>query len=246
MLVCSGLIVMSDDTNGAGSDGTHNRQTSSASSSEEQHQDTSLQSASVIEGVGNNKTPNSYKYPLLKQYYEFGPWIGRNRKAQCRGCQLKTSSSQPDRLLKHLNRCTALTESDKVSVTDLMNERTANKRKKPVSLRLKRENDDDTYYGGDEPNTSLVDDLTLPSGNASHDQIPIPPGGLKKLKRDHTDKNSQIDEALTRFIMMCRIPLKAIHSQEFIELTHALNPDYHIPSRETITNVLIPGLLNII
>lgn len=207
---------------------------------QQQQEDTSMQSVSVIEGVGNTKTPNSYKYPLLKRYYEFGPWIGRNRKALCRGCGLKTSSSQPDRLLKHLNRCTALSETEKVSVTDLMNERTANKRKKPVSLRLKKDNDEESYYGDDEPNTGLADDL------ASQNQIPIPPGGLKKTKRDHTDRNSQIDEALTRFIMMCRVPLKSIHSKEFVEFTHALNPDYHIPSRETITNVLIPGLLNIL
>jgi len=195
---------------------------------------------SITTESGIVKTPNSYKYPQLKRYFEFGPWIGRNRKALCLGCRLQTSSSQPDRLLKHLNRCTALSDADKVIVQDLMNERTANKRKKPMQLRLKRgENDDDTeYYGDDEPNTDGL--------SSGHNSISIPAGGLKKMRRDHPDRKSRIDEALTRFIMVCRIPLKAIHSREFVELVHSLDPEYHIPSRENITNVLIPGLLNII
>lgn len=182
------------------------------------------------------KIPNSYKYPLLKRYYEFGPWIGRNRKAICVGCRLQTSSSQPDRLLKHLNRCTALSEADKVAVTDLMNERTANKRKKPVSIRLKGDNDTESYYGDEQGGDEL----------SGHNSISIPSGGLKRVRREHGDKNGQIDDALTRFIMTCRIPLKAIHSPEFIEFVRSLNPDYHIPSRETITTELIPSLLNIL
>lgn len=188
---------------------------------------------------GNIKLPNSYKYPLLKKYYEFGPWIGRNRKAICLGCHLQTSSSQPDRLLKHLNRCNALTEEDKVSVRELMNERTANKRKKPGQgppRNKSLESDTAPDYCGDDNNSS-TDDFSCQT------PIILPAKNHKRLK---TDRHSQIDEALTRFIMMCRIPLKSIHSKEFIDFCHALNPDYHIPSRETITNVLIPGLLNII
>lgn len=219
---------------------SNNHQSSSTSSNEERQDNdgsTSMQ--------GAIKTPNSYKYPLLKRYYEFGPWIGRNRKAICLGCRLQTSSSQPDRLLKHLNRCTALTETDKVSVTDLMNERTANKRKRPsMQLKSRKEGDDDDSLYGDEHNASLADDLTLSGLNASC--ISIPASGLKRTKREPQDKNSQIDEALTRFVISCRIPLKAIHSKEFIEFVHALNPDYRIPSRETITNVLIPGLFDIL
>lgn len=203
-----------------------------------------LNNSGGVEGV--IKTPNSYKYPLLKRYYEFGPWVGRNRKAVCLGCRLQTSSSQPDRLLKHLNKCSALSDADKVVVQDLMNERTANKRKKPMQLKLKREPSDNgttDYYTEGDQNQSMTDDLALSSLNTS--QNCITPSG-DRLGRDHADHKSQIDEALTRYIMMCRIPLKAIHSPEFIEFCRALNPDYHIPSRETITNVLIPGLLNII
>lgn len=195
---------------------------------------------------GTIKTPNSYKYPLLKRYYEFGPWVGRNRKAICLGCRLQTSSSQPDRLLKHLNKCSALSDADKVVVQDLMNERTANKRKKPMQLKLKRDVTDNgaaEYYSENNHNQSMTDDLALSSLNTSQNCLTV---GGERLRREHADRNSQIDEALTRFIMMCRIPLKAIHSQEFIELCRTLNPDYHIPSKETITNVLIPGLLNII
>lgn len=189
------------------------------------------------------KTPNSYKYPLLKRYYEFGPWVGRNRKAICVGCRLQTSSSQPDRLLKHLNKCSALTESDKVLVQELMNERTANKRKKPMQLKLdKRDSSEGSnYYEGDQ-NHSVNDDITLACLSTSQNCLPR----AERLRPDRSERDSQIDEALTRFIMMCRIPLKAIHSHEFIEFCKALNPDYHIPSREIITNVLIPGLLNII
>ena len=79
--------------------------------------------------------------------------------------------------------------------------------------------------------------------NAS--SISIPASGLKRDRGD-MDRNSQIDEALARWIIVQRIPLKAINSQEFRELVRLLNPDYRIPSNETITNVLIPGLLNII
>lgn len=192
------------------------------------------------------KTPNSYKYPLLKRYYEFGPWVGRNRKAVCLGCRLQTSSSQPDRLLKHLNKCSALSDADKMIVQDLMNERTANRRKKPMQLKLKRELSDNgtaEYYSEADQNQSMTDDLAISSINTSQSCLAI---GGDRLRREHPDRNSRIDEALTRYIMMCRIPLKAIHSPEFIEFCRALNPDYHIPSRETITNVLIPGLLNII
>lgn len=186
------------------------------------------------------KTPNSYKYPLLKKYYEFGPWIGRNRKAICQGCRLQTSSSQPDRLLKHLNKCNALTDEDKIAVQGLMNERTANKRKKPMHLR-RGDDGDSEYYGDDDPHTG--DEMS--GMNTSHHSL-IPIGSLKKLRRDPGDKNSQIDDALTRFIMVNRIPLKTVHSPEFISFVRALNPDYHVPSRETITNVLIPGALHII
>lgn len=231
-------VQITQTSNGARSE----HQSSSTSGSEERNETNKLNdSQTSMEGSGGvMKIPNSYKYPLLRRYYEFGPWVGRNRKAKCLGCGLTTSSSQPDRLLKHLNRCTALTEADKVAVTDLMNERTANKRKKPVNLRLKHE--DDSYYGDDHCNAGSADDLT----EGGHNTISIASGGFKRVKRDHGDKNSQIDEALTRFIMTCRIPLKAIHSPEFVELVRSLNPDYHIPSRETITNVLIPGMLNII
>lgn len=167
----------------------------------------SIEVASVI------KTPNSYKYPLLKKYFEFGPWIGRNRKALCVHCKLQTSSSQPDRLIKHLNKCNSLGEDDKVIVADLMNERTANKRKRPA--------------------TSSV---TKSKKNAVDCSSP----------HETLDKNSQVDLALTRFIIHCKIPLKAIHSREFVEFCRSLNSDYHIPSRETITNDLIPSLLNIL
>lgn len=202
--------------------------------------------ASSVDEDGSNamavKTPNSYKYPLLKRYYEFGPWIGRNRKAMCLGCRLQTSSSQPDRLLKHLNKCTALTEEDKISVTELMNERTANKRKKPGQLRLKNDEGEESYYEDDgEPNTSLVNELGLSDMNSGS-------CGLKKMKREGSrlDKNSQIDEALTKWIMVCSIRLEKIQSKEFLEFARALNPDYRVPSIETIKNVLIPRMLNII
>lgn len=198
-----------------------------------------------------NKTPNSYKYPLLKRYYEFGPWVGRNRKATCLGCRLQTSSSQPDRLLKHLNKCSALSEPDKVVVQDLMNERTANKRKKTLQPRIRHPNVSEIgtaeYYSSEnhDHDRSMSDSLALSSLNTSQNCLPA--GTHERHRREHNaNRTSQIDEALTRFIMMCRIPLKAIHSQEFIEFCRALNPEYHIPSKETITNVLIPGLLNII
>lgn len=184
------------------------------------------------------KTPNSYKYPLLKRYYEFGPWIGRNRKAICQGCRLQTSSSQPDRLLKHLNKCSALTDEDKVAVQSLMNERTANKRKKPLHLR-RGDDDDSEYYGDDDPHTG--DEM---SGVNTRHSISVP--CLKRIKRDPGDKNSQIDDALTRFIINNSIELKKIHTPEFVAFVRALNPDYHIPSKETITNLLIPGALRII
>lgn len=199
--------------------------------SEEKSQDDS-ESANKSASESGGKS-NCYKYPQLRQYFEFGPWVGRNRKAQCLSCRQQTSSSQPDRLLKHLNRCASLSAEDKALVVELMNERTAIKRKRPT----RREGNSSLYDDGD----SLVDDLNR--ANTSGVSIPPTP---KRSRRDNSDKNSDIDEALTRFIVMCRIPLKAIHSREFIALCRALNPDYQIPSRETITNVLIPGLLNII
>lgn len=203
------------------------------------------------------KPPNSYKYPLLKKYYEFGPWVGRNRKAICVSCRAQTCSSQPDRLLRHLSKCIALTDADKVLVADLMNERTANKRKKPQQVRVgsssKRQHMgdiDSDYYGengNDDLNLSGLNNcsLNLPGGNGSGE----PKGFIESIKGKYhreNDSHIQIDEALTRFIISCRIPLKAIHSHEFVEFCRALNPDYHLPSRETITNVLIPGMLNII
>lgn len=204
--------------------------------------------ASLSGASGTGKSPNSYKYPLLRRYFEFGPWVGRNRKALCLGCRQQTSSSQPDRLLRHLNRCNALTDDDKAQVADLMNERTANKRRKPGCSKSRATNHDDSeggYYGGDEDHSGVMDDI-LNAANTSHGpSLNIPTGNLKRLKRD-SDKHSHIDEALTRFIVLCRIPLKVIHSREFVEMARVLNPDYQIPSRETITNVLIPGLLNIL
>lgn len=197
----------------------------------------SLETSGQLDASAGGKIPNSYKYPLLKRYFEFGPWIGRNRKALCLGCRLQTSSSQPDRLLKHLNRCNALSDEDKAVVHDLMNERTANKRKKPMQVKLRRDDNDQSYYDDDDHNDGSGDEMG---------SIPLSSSLLKKPRRDHMDRKSQIDEALTRFIVVCRIPLKAIHSKEFIDLVHALDPNYHLPSRETITNVLIPGLLNII
>lgn len=225
--------------------GNAENQSSSTSSSEDKNQDNN--DSAPKSPIGNAvKSPKSYKYPLLRRYFEFGPWVGRNRKAQCLGCHLQTSSSQPDRLLKHLNRCNALSEDDKALVADLMNERTANKRKKPMLLRSKKDNGNDSeYFGEDEQHSGLADDLTITSLNASSASI-SQGGGVKRSRRDHGDRNSQIDEALTRFIMVCRIPLKSIHSREFIEFVRALDPNYRIPSRENITNVLIPGLLNII
>lgn len=231
---------------------SNNHRASSASGTEdcpEKEQSMSGQTSAGLDGsasvAGVGKTPNSYKFPLLKRYFEFGPWIGRNRKAICLACQIQTSSSQPDRLLKHLNRCSSLTEADKTVVKELMNDRTANKRRKPMSIKLKRgdTDQDSEYYGEDEGNASLADDLSLGTINTSHTTIPQ---SAKRARREHTDRKSQIDEALAKFIMMCRIPLKAIHSKEFVELVRLLDPEYHIPSRETITNVLIPGLLNII
>lgn len=184
-----------------------------------------------------NKIPNSYKYPLLKKYYNFGPWIGRNRKAICLGCTLQTSSSQPDRLLKHLNRCTALTEADKIAVQDLMNERTANKRKKPSqpghSMRSRNvdlNNDNTTEYYGD----------------GSGEGYLLPASGLKKMRRDPSDRVGRIDESLTRFIIRCKIPLKAIQSQEFADFVKSLDSDYRVPNHEIITTVLIPSMLELV
>lgn len=207
---------------------------------------TSMQSGSNPLDIScGHKTPNSYKYPLLKKYFEFGPWVGRNRKALCVHCRTQASSSQPDRLLKHLNKCSGLSEEDKAVVAELMNERTANKRRRRGECRLSRETQSDSdspFYPLDDQ--QLADDLTGVA-NSSHDSLPLPLN--KKQKRDNAlDKNSQIDEALVRFIIHCRIPLKAIHSPSFIEFCRALNADYVLPSRERITNVLIPGLLNII
>lgn len=197
-------------------------------------------------GTPELKSPSgkSYKYPVLRQYFEFGPWVGRNRKALCLSCRHQSSSSQPDRLLKHLKRCSALCDEDKEIVEQMMNERGEVKRTKPMTqVRIRSSTNgsqDEEYY--DDGYTG-ADDLSTPHHNSSSISIP---SGSKRLRRDHPDRKSHIDQALTRFIMVCRIPLKSIHSKEFIDLCHALDPDYRIPSREAITNVLIPGLLNII
>jgi hypothetical protein len=174
----------------------------------------------------------SYKYPLLKRYYEFGPWVGRNRKAICIRCKHQSASSQPERLIKHMKRCSKLSESDRSLADELLLESNANKKSKQP-----RSGDADSeYYADDDQNNSSITD------RSTTQHI-----GSKRLRRSDTnDRKSQIDQALARFIMCCRIPLKSIHSREFVDFVRSLDSDYRIPSRETITNVLIPGLLNII
>lgn len=183
----------------------------------------------------------SNKYPSLKRYYEFGPWVGRNRKAICVRCKHTSASSQPERLIKHLRRCTALTEEEKAIAEDLLLVSNANKKKRPIRVKTGGaggEDDDTDYYADDDPGKSF--------GGEQSSTISLPSSGIKRLRRDHPDRKIHIDQALVRFIVCCRIPLRSIHSKEFVEFVRSLDPDYRIPSRETITNVLIPRVLNIL
>lgn len=161
------------------------------------------------------KTPNSYKYPLLKKYFEFGPWVGRNRKALCLHCRVQSASSQPDRLIKHLNRCPAISDDDRVVVQDLMNERTAHKRKKPTPKSQNANSEGSDFF------------------NSEQEDVPL-------------DRKSRIDRSLTRWIIADKVSLRVIESKSFVDFVHAMDPTYQIPTRETITNKLIPSLLNII
>lgn len=174
----------------------------------------------------------SYKYPLLKRYYEFGPWVGRNRKAICIRCKHQSASSQPERLIKHMKRCSKLSEHDKSLADELLLESNANKKTK----RTRSSGDPDSeYYADDDQNNSSIIAHTSSL-----------PHTARRIKKENLDRKTHLDQALTRFIMCCRIPLKSIHSKEFVEFVRSLDPEYRIPSRENITNVLIPGLLNII
>jgi hypothetical protein len=172
----------------------------------------------------------SYKYPLLKNYYEFGPWVGRNRKAICIRCKHQSASSQPERLIKHMKRCSKLSEHDRSLADDLLVESNANKKNKPHT-RSSVDTESEYYADDDQNNSSINTERST---------------GSKRIKKEVLDRKTQIDQALTRFIMSCRVPLKSIHSKEFVEFVRSLDPDYRIPSRENITNVLIPGLLNIL
>lgn len=171
----------------------------------------------------------SYKYPQLKRFYEFGPWVGRNRKAICRWCKHQSASSQPERLIKHMKRCPKLSDEDKALADGLLLESNSNKKRSQTRSSL---GTDSEYFGDDDQNSS---DRKIPLISAKR---------IKKM--DTNDRKTHIDQSLTRFIMCCRIPLKAIHSKEFVEFVRSLDPDYRLPSRETITNNLIPDLLNIL
>lgn len=164
----------------------------------------------------------SYKYPVLKRYYEFGPWVGRNRKAICIRCKHQSASSQPERLIKHMKRCPKLSANDKTIADGLLVESNANKKGRPKT-RARSSSE-----------TELADEDT-------------PKRPTRRTDNTMTsERRAEIDQALTKFIMCCRIPLKSIQSKEFIAFVRAMNPDYTLPSTETITNTLIPGLLNIL
>lgn len=171
----------------------------------------------------------SNKYPLLKVYYEFGPWVGRNRKAICVRCKHTSASSQPERLIRHLRKCVALNDEDRQIAEELLLISNANKKKRPMQM-------NDSLDTSDDDNKSNNDISNI---------ISLPAGGAKRLKRDHPDRKKHVDQCLVRFIICNRIPLKSVHSKEFVELVRSLDPDYRLPSRETITNTLIPGLLKI-
>lgn len=180
----------------------------------------------------------SNKYPLLKVYYEFGPWVGRNRKAICVRCKYTSASSQPERLIRHLRKCVALNEEDRKVAEELLLVSNANKKKnKRQALELASAEDETDYFATDNDDnnkSALVSSV-----------IALSSPGPKRLKRDHPDRKNHIDQCLVRFILCNRIPLKSIHSKEFIEFVRSLDPEYRLPSREIITNTLIPGLLKI-
>lgn len=195
----------------------------------------------------------SYKYPQLKSYYEFGPWVGRNRKAICRRCKHQSASSQPERLIRHLKRCVKLTDEERSMADEMLLE--SNARKKARSKSDSVDNDSEYHADDDHNNTSLKPEpperpcpLSRKKTRSASVATAVSHTASKRAKKSLMDhaKKAEIDQALTRFIMCCRIPLKSIHTKSFIDFVHSLNPDYEIPSRETITNVLIPSLLNII
>lgn len=192
-----------------------------------------------------------HKYPALKQYYEFGAWVGRNRKAICVSCRHQSASSQPERLIRHLKRCPALSEHDRSIADELLAETMANKKtpgRPPGSSYANHNksvnrsyNDSYSGEGGDhDDHTNNNNDSNAEGGT------PAAVGLKPKRQKVYVGSKNHIDEALTRFIMVNRIPLKSISSREFIEFVRTLNPDYRIPTQGHITNVLIPGLLNII
>ena len=206
------------------------------------------------QSVFEARRANSYKYPVLKKYFEFGPWVGRNRNTQCRGCGHQSCSSQPDRLLKHLRKCDAISENDKCIAEELISKRDD---KKPTNSRMRiprtqgakfRPSNHDEDFGPLPRPTPFFDQDELDSftdhsaANMTASTLSLP--SAKKSK--HMDRRDLINQALTRFIMVWRIPLKSIHSKEFKDLVHSLDPNFHLPSRETITTNLIPGMLNIL
>lgn len=194
-----------------------------------------------------------HKYPALKQYYEFGAWVGRNRKAICVSCRHQSASSQPERLIRHLKRCPALSEHDRSIADDLLAETMANKKTpgRPPGSGYRNHKNANRSYNDDSYN-SLADqgDEDCANNNDTTNETGTPAAvGLRptiKRQKVYAETRNRIDEALTRFIMVNRIPLKSISSKEFVEFVKALNPDYRIPHQNTITNVLIPGLLQLI
>lgn len=197
--------------------------------------DNDEQNNSKSSGNYGSKNAASYKYPALSHYYEFGPWISRNRRAICKGCQLSTSSSQPDRLLKHLRRCSGLSQNDRLIVEEIMLERNRSKVYRTAKKMQKEErsaSDEDADRSEANGTLSEINESTLSPT-------------IIKVKREFCRK-SIIDDSLTKFIVKHRIPLKAIHSSEFISLVKVLSPDYHLPSQETITNILIPRELKLL
>jgi len=206
-----------------------------------------------------------HKYPALKQYYEFGAWVGRNRKAICVSCRHQSASSQPERLIRHLKRCPALSEHDRSIADDLLAETMANKKTgRPPNSSFANQlkgpnrsfNDSHNSFSADvsgvtdheEHNNSVVNTTNNNDASANESGTPNAVNSKPATKRQRVfaESKNRIDEALTRFIMVNRIPLKSISSREFVEFVRFLNPDYRIPTQGHITNVLIPGLLNII
>lgn len=208
----------------------------------------------LIVDESSEKTPaleSSYvaKAPLLKKYFNHESESDKIGEATCLACNQPVSDLNPDGLLEHLSICNALSQADSAQALELINGKNQELGDNHIE-QSQHSNDQDTSHRDDDKK----DDDTASLGSQSAEKtnqpatqiVPLVPGPQKRIKKEHPERKALLEEALTRYTMVNKIPLKCVHSKEFTEFVKLLDPEFKIPSRETITTILIPKLLRIL